>query len=135
MGPVTCSPSSTCGKSGGRTKPQGTYRNYKGKGQIHTGNNYVKSRDAGSSNSKQICFKYNQHLGPDCLLENGLCGFGRQHKCSDCGRVTCKVLHHKPKETSVQTNVVYSNNSDSSIDTKLNQIFEYEKTRIQLLLH
>ena len=123
--PVTHSLSSTNGKSGGRTKPQGTYRNYKGQGQINTGNNYVKSRDAGSSNSKQICFKYNKHLRPDCLLENGLCRFGRQHKCSDCGRVTCKALHHKSKETSVQTNVVYSNNSDSSIDTKLNQIFEY----------
>ena len=105
------------------------FLNYKGQGQINTGKNYVKSRDAGSSNSKQICFKYNKHLRPDCLLENGLCRFGRQHKCSDCGRVTCKALHHKSKETSVQTNVVYSNNSDSSIDTKLNQIFEYVKNR------
>ena len=43
--------------------------------------------------------------------------------------MTCKALHHKSKETSVQTNVVYSNNSDSSIDTKLNQIFEYVKNR------
>ena len=128
-GPVTHSLSSTSGKPGGRTKPQGTYRNYKGQGQINTGNNYVKSRDAGCSNSKQICFKYNKHLRPDCLLENGLCRFGRQHKCSDCGRVTRKALHHKSKETSVQTNVVYSNNSDFSIDTKLNQIFDYVKNR------
>ena len=45
-GPVTHSLSSTSGKSGGRTKPQGTYRNYKGQGHINTGNDYVKSRDA-----------------------------------------------------------------------------------------
>ena len=126
---MTHSLSLTSGKYGVHTKPQRTYRNYKGQGQINTGNNYVKSRDAGSSNSKQICFKYNKHLRPDCLRENVLCRFGRQHKCSDCGHVTCKALHHKPKETSVQTNVVYSDNVDSSIDTKLNQIFEYVKNR------
>ena len=43
--------------------------------------------------------------------------------------MTCKALHHKSEETSVQTDVVHLNNSDSSIDTKLNQIFEYVKNR------
>ena len=44
--------------------------------------------------------------------------------------MTCKALHHKPKDMAVQANVVYSNNSDcseSAIGTKLDQIFEHVK--------
>ena len=114
MGPVTHSLCSTSGKSGGRTKPQGTYRNYKGEGQINTGNNYVKSRDAGSSYSKQICFKYIYDL---IVYSKMAFAVLADNKCSDCGRLACKALHQKPKEISVQPNVVYSNNSDSSTDT------------------
>ena len=84
----TPSTGSSCGKSlnDGRFNSKGNHSN-----------NNVQLRS--SNRSHEICSLYNKFAQSRCQLANNQCFYGRQHKCSECGKMGYKAFKHRPKQT------------------------------------
>ena len=83
-----------------------------------------------SNRSHKICSLYNKFAQSHCQLANNQCFYGRQHKCSECGKIGCKAFKHRPKQTSPQAHVISLTNTESPIESKLTQLFENLQTQM-----
>ena len=111
------------GSSGGKPLNDGRF-NSKGS----CSNNNVQLRS--SNRSHEICSLHNKFAQSCCQLENNQCFYGRQHKCSECGKMGCKAFKHRSKQTSPQAHVISPTNTEPPIESKLMQRFENLQTQM-----
>ena len=111
------------GSSGGKPLNDGRFNS-----EGNRSNNNVQVRS--SNCSHESCSLYNKFAQSRCQLESNQCFYGRQHKCSECGKMGCKAFKHKSKQTSPQAHVISPTNTESPMESKLTQLFEKLQTQM-----